>query len=65
MLPLFAKIKSGGEAMIFAEKLKRLRIKNEYSQEQLKAKHQMEWVARMNSICHRAEEIILSELVYC
>lgn len=33
--------------------------------EQLKAKQQMEWVGRMNSICHRAEEIILSELVYC
>lgn len=33
--------------------------------EQLKAKQQMEWVGRMNSICHRAEEIVLSELVYC
>lgn len=33
--------------------------------EQLKAKQQMEWIGRMNSIRHRAEEIILSELVYC
>ena len=33
--------------------------------EQLKAENQMEWVGRMNSIRSRAEEIILSELVYC
>ena len=33
--------------------------------EQLKAENQMEWVGRMNSIRNRAEEIILSELVYC
>ena len=32
--------------------------------EQLKAEKQMEWVGRMNSIRSRAEEIILSELVY-
>jgi len=25
---------------------------------------QMEWVRRMNNICNRAEEIILTELVY-
>ena len=33
--------------------------------ERLKAKNQMEWVGLMNSIRSRAEEIILSELVYC
>ena len=33
--------------------------------EQLKAEKQMEWVGRMNSICSRAEEVVLSELVYC
>ncbi len=33
--------------------------------EQLKAEKQMEWVGRMNSICNRAEEVVLSELVYC
>lgn len=33
--------------------------------ERLKAENQMEWVGRMNSIRSRAEEIILSELVYC
>ena len=33
--------------------------------ESLKAADQMEWVTRMNSIRARAEEIVLSELVYC
>ena len=33
--------------------------------EALKAADQMEWVSRMNSIRARAEEIVLSELVYC
>jgi len=32
--------------------------------EKLKAADQMEWVRRMNSIQHRAEETILSELIY-
>lgn len=32
--------------------------------ENLKAENQMEWLCRMNSIHHRAEEIILSELIY-
>ena len=32
--------------------------------EALKAADQMEWVRRMNSIRSRAEEIILTELVY-
>ena len=30
----------------------------------LNAAHQMEWVRRMNSIRNRAEEIVLTELVY-
>ena len=29
-----------------------------------KARDQMEWVRRMNSIQNRAEEILLNELVY-
>ena len=33
--------------------------------EALKASDQLEWVRRMNSIRERAEEIVLSELVYC
>ena len=32
--------------------------------EALKAADQMEWVRRMNNIRERAEEIVLSELVY-
>ena len=32
--------------------------------ESLKAADQMEWVQRMNSIRNRAEEIVLSELIY-
>ena len=33
--------------------------------ERLKAENQMEWVGRMNNIRSRAEEVVLSELVYC
>ena len=32
--------------------------------EQLKAENQMEWVGAMNSIQHRATEIINTELIY-
>ena len=32
--------------------------------EELKASDQMAWVRAMNSICNRAEEIVLSEIVY-
>ena len=32
--------------------------------EKLKATDQMAWVAAMNSICNRAEEIILREMIY-
>ena len=32
--------------------------------EQLKADNQMEWVARMNSIRNRADEIVLNDLIY-
>ena len=32
--------------------------------EALKAENQMEWVRKMNSIHHRAEEMILNELIY-
>ena len=33
--------------------------------EQLKAADQLAWVGRMNTIRDRAEEVVLSELVYC
>ena len=32
--------------------------------EELKANHQLEWVARMNNIKNRAEEIVYNEYVY-
>ena len=38
--------------------------KQENVTEELKAANQMEWVRRMNGIHHRAEEIVLTELVY-
>ena len=38
--------------------------KQEGATETLKAADQMEWVRRMNSIRNRAEEIVLTELVY-
>ena len=38
--------------------------KTENVTEALKASDQMEWIGRMNSIRNRAEEIILTELVY-
>lgn len=39
-------------------------MKQEGVTEALKASNQMEWVRRRNSIRNRAEEIILTELVY-
>lgn len=39
--------------------------KSEGVTEALKASNQMAWVARMNSIRNRAEEIVNSELIYC
>ena len=39
--------------------------KQEGVTEALKETDQMEWVRRMNSINNRAEEIVLSELIYC
>ena len=32
--------------------------------EKMKAENQMEWVARMNNIRNRAEEIVLNDLIY-
>ena len=39
--------------------------KREGVTEALKAKNQMEWVKQMNGIRARAEEVILTELIYC
>ena len=32
--------------------------------EQLKAENQMDWVAQMNNIRNRADEIVLNDLIY-
>ncbi len=47
------------------EDLIRQMAKQEGVTEALKAADQMEWVCSMNSIRNRAEEIVLSELIYC
>ena len=39
-------------------------MRQEGVDEAFKARDQMEWVRRMNSIQNRAEEILLNELVY-
>ena len=39
-------------------------VEREGVTEALKAADQMEWVRRMNSIRNRAEEIVMSELVF-
>ena len=39
-------------------------VQQEGITEQLKAENQMEWVARMNNIRNRAEQIVLNELIY-
>ena len=39
-------------------------MRQEGVDEALKARDQMEWVRRMNSIQNRAEEILLNELIY-
>lgn len=39
-------------------------VQQEGVTERLKAERQMEWVARMNNIRHRADEIVLNELIY-
>jgi hypothetical protein len=45
--------------------LTRQMARQEGMTEALKAADQMAWVARMNSIRNRAEEIVLHDLVYC
>ena len=40
-------------------------MKKEGVTEHLKASDQMEWVARMNSIHARVEEILREEIIYC
>ena len=46
------------------EQMVKQMAKAENVTESLKAENQMEWVARMNGIQNRAEEIVLHELIY-
>ena len=46
------------------ERLARQMTEREGMTEALKAADQMEWVRHMNSICSRAEEIVMRELIY-
>lgn len=39
-------------------------VQREGVTEQLKAENQMEWVAQMNNIRNRADEIVLNDLIY-
>lgn len=39
-------------------------VQQEGITEQMKAENQLEWVARMNSLWNRAEQIVLNELIY-
>ncbi len=61
--PHLAEIGQSAQAMFdrIVEQMK----KAEGVTEQLKAVDQMEWVGRMNNIRQRAEEVVLSELIYC
>ena len=55
----------GESAQAMFDRLVEQMKKAEGVTEQLKAVDQMEWVGRMNNIWQRAEEVVLSELVYC
>ena len=55
----------GNSAQLMFDRIVEQMKKAEGVTEQLKADNQMEWVGRMNSIRSRAEEVVLTELVYC
>ena len=55
----------GDTAQEMFDQLVEQKKKAEGVTERLKTEKQMERVGRMNSICSRAEEVVLSELVYC
>ena len=63
LFPHLAEIDKACEEQM--ELLTRQIARQEGVTEALKATNQMAWVAHMNSIRNRAEEIVLHELVYC
>ena len=52
------------QATEMLDRLTEQMAKNEGVTEKLKEENQMEWVARMNNIRNRAEEIVNAELIY-
>ena len=52
------------QAAEMMERLTRQMARQEGVTESLKAADQMAWVQRMNSIAQRAEEMVLTELIY-
>ena len=52
------------QAEVMLDRLMIQMAENEGVTEALKAQDQMAWVQRMNSIRHRAEEIVRQELIY-
>ena len=52
------------EAREMFERLLKQMANSEGVTEQLKAKHQMEWVRRMNNIRNRAMEIVYTKVIY-
>ena len=52
------------QASNFFDTQMQLMAEKENITEELKANHQLEWVARMNNIKNRAEEIVYNEYVY-
>ena len=57
-----AEVDEQGQDMFF-RLVEQMKV-NEGITEQLKAENQMEWVAQMNSIHNRANEIVYQELIY-
>ena len=55
----------GRQAEEMLERLIRQYAEAEHVNEKMKAENQLGWVRAMNSIRNRAEEVVLSELVYC
>lgn len=52
------------DAQDMFDKLTKQLADSEGINEELKSAKEIEWIRSMNSICNRAEEIVLSEMIY-
>lgn len=52
------------DAQDMFDKLTKQLADSECINEELKSAKEIEWIRSMNSICNRAEEIVLSEMIY-